>query len=312
MGANLARRMLREGHEVHLLLRPSHQPGRVDEIRADVTVHEVDVEDDQGVERAFTAARPEWIFHLAAYGAYPEQRDFERMLETNVRGTEWLLAAAERTGFEAFVNAGTSSEYGYKDHAPTESEVLEPNSPYAVTKAAATHLCVMAARRAGLPIRTLRLYSAYGPYEEPTRLVPTLVVKGLGGALPSLANPDIARDYVLVDDVCDAFELAAATREQEPGVIYNVGTGVQTTLREIVEVSRRLLGVEEEPSWGSMEQRAWDTNVWVSDPSLIKSCLGWEPRHDLARGLARTVEWFRSHPDEVARYRGRQSAVVRS
>ncbi len=161
VGANLARRLLAEGDDVHLMLRPSHNPWRVQEIRDHVTVHDVDLNDKEGLERAMKAAKPQWVFHLAAHGAYPQQRDFERMIVTNLHGTGHLLAAAEKVGFEAFVNAGTSSEYGYKDHAPAEVEVVEPNSPYAVSKAAATHLCRMAAQRTGLSIITLRIYSAY-------------------------------------------------------------------------------------------------------------------------------------------------------
>lgn len=312
IGANLARRLLADGNEVHLLLRPSHQPWRIEEIRKDVTVHNVDLDDRDGPEKAVAKARPDWIFHLAAHGAYPEQRDFDRMIVTNFHGTGSLLMAAQSAGFEAFVNAGTSSEYGYKDHAPTEDELVEPNSPYAVSKAAATQFCRMTAQRAGLPVRTLRVYSAYGPYEEPTRLVPTLIVDGLEGRLPPLVNPDIARDYVHVDDVCDAFVLAAATPDQEPGVIYNVGTGIQTTLRQIVEVTRRLLGVDAEPQWGSMQARSWDTDVWVSNPAKIKTTLGWFPRHDLEGGLRETVEWFRSNPDRVAQYREKQAPALRS
>ena len=195
VGANLARRLLADGHDVHLVLRPSHQPWRVEELRDSVTVHSVDIDDREGLELAFAAARPEWIFHLAAHGAYPQQRDFDRMIVTNVHGTGHLLATAEQAGFDAFVHAGTSSEYGYKDHAPSEHELVEPNSPYAVSKAAATQFCRMTGQRTGLPIRTLRLYSAYGPYEEPTRLIPTLIVEGLQGRLPPLVNPDVARDY---------------------------------------------------------------------------------------------------------------------
>ena len=303
MGANLARRLLDDGHDVHLILRRAHNPWRVEEISEHVAIHDADVADADSVAAAFAAALPDWVFHLAAYGAYPEQKDAPRMVTTNVMGTLNMLTAAQGRGFEAFVNAGTSSEYGYKDHAPAEDEPLEPNSMYAVTKAAATQMCRMTARSHDLPVRTMRIYSAYGPYEEPTRLVPTLAVRGLAGELPPLANPDIARDYVYVDDVCEAFVLAAATPNQEPGVVYNVGTGVQTKLRDIVEVSRRLLAIEAEPRWGSMEQRSWDTSTWVSNPVRLEQRLGWRARRGLEAGLRETVEWFRVHPALLQHYR---------
>ncbi len=307
VGANLARRLLAEGHDVHLLLRARHNPWRVQEIRDQVTVHEADLGDLPDLEAVMAAARPEWVFHLGAHGAYPDQQDLDRMIATNVQGTANLLRAAERAGVEAFVNSGSSSEYGYKDHAPTEDEWLEPNSHYAATKAAATLLCRYTAQRTGLRITTLRLYSAYGPYEEPRRLVPTLVVMGLEGRLPPLVNPNVARDYVHVDDVCDAYLLAAATPGQEPGAVFNVGTGVQTTLREIVATARRLLAIETEPVWGSMPDRSWDTNVWVSNPSRIRAQLGWSPRHDVEEGLRATVAWLSDHPDHLDRYRSAQA-----
>jgi nucleoside-diphosphate-sugar epimerase len=307
VGANLARRLLADGHEVHLVLRPGHKPWRLDGIATDVKIHKVDITDREGVRKAMAEARPDWVFHLAAHGAYPTQKDLDQMIETNLRGAANLVDAAVHAEVKAFVNAGTSSEYGYKDHAPSEDEWLEPNSDYAVTKAAATMFCRHVARRTGLPITTLRLYSIYGPFEEPARLVPTLIVQGLEDRLPPLVNPDIARDYIHVDDACEAFVLAAATEKQDPGVVYNVGSGVQTTLREIVASARRILDVKAEPQWGSMQQRSWDTNVWVSNPSKIRARLGWSPRHDLESGLRETVEWFKLHPDRRSLYRAAQA-----
>jgi dolichol-phosphate mannosyltransferase len=302
VGANLARRLLGE-HEVHLLARPAFTAWRIDGIRADVRLHEVALEDAAGVRGVVAAIRPDWIFHLAAYGAYSRQTDIRRMAQTNILGTINLVEACLETGFDAFVNTGSSSEYGVKDHAPAETEWLEPNSPYAVTKAAATMLCRHAAQRRGLRMATLRLYSVYGPYEEPDRLVPTLVVRGLDGGLPPLVDPAVARDYIHVDDVCEAYLGAASRAAPEPGVVYNVGTGVQTTLREVIDVARRILPIAVEPRWGSMPPRMWDTNVWLSDSRRIRAELGWEPRVTLEAGLRSTVDWFRSHPELVAFYR---------
>jgi nucleoside-diphosphate-sugar epimerase len=213
-----------------------------------------------------------------------------------------LVEAGLRAGFAAFVNAGSSSEYGFKDHAPSEREWLEPNSHYAVSKAAATHVCRYTAQTRGVAIRTLRLYSVYGPWEEPARLMPTLVARGLRGELPPLVDPGIARDYVYADDVSDAFVRAAATSGQEPGAVYNVGSGVQTALGDVVEVARRVLGVAAEPSWGTMEARRWDTSIWVSDPRAIERALGWRAQRSFEDGFRRLVEWLRSEPSLLRRY----------
>jgi nucleoside-diphosphate-sugar epimerase len=302
VGANLARRLLRDGHEVHLPVRPQSDLWRVEEIRPHVRLHTADLADAEATARVVADVRPDWVFHLAAYGAYSTQTDLRRIVHANFLGTVNLVEACLRTGFEALVNAGSSSEYGFKDHPPSEREWLEPNSYYAVTKASATLFCRHTAQSRRVHLPTLRLYSVYGPYEEPTRLVPTLVVRGLRGELPPLVNPDVARDFVYTEDVNDAFVLAATAPGQEPGAVYNLGTGVQTSLRDAVDVARRVLGVAAEPRWGTMPDRRWDTTVWVADSRRARDELGWRPRHTFEQGLRKLVGWFRESPSLLGLY----------
>lgn len=302
VGANLARQLLREGHEVHLLLRHADVPWRLESIWDAVRRHQVDLADRASVEAAVAAIRPEWVFHLAAYGAYSSQTDVHRMVQTNIAGTVNLVEACLATSCEVIVNTGSSSEYGFTDHAPAETEREVPNSHYAVSKLAATQYCRFTAQSRGIHLPTLRLYSVYGPYEEPTRLMPALIARGLRGELPPLVDPTIARDYVYVDDVCDAYLLAATTPTSEPGAIYNVGTGVQTSLGELVALARTILPIATEPVWGSMPNRAWDATVWVADNRKIRDALGWHPRHNLDQGFRYMVEWFQNHSEVLDFY----------
>jgi len=124
-----------------------------------------------------------------------------------------------------------------------------------------------------------------------------LITCGLQGLLPPLVSPEIARDYVYVDDVTEAYVLAASREVADPGAVYNVGTGVQTSLCEVVEIARRLMAISAEPLWGSMPNRQWDTHVWVADNAKIRRELGWQPRFTFEAGLRETVEWFRQHPE---------------
>jgi dolichol-phosphate mannosyltransferase len=154
---------------------------------------------------------------------------------------------------------------------------------------------------------TLRLYSVYGPYEEPGRLVPTLVARGLSGQLPPLVDPRTARDFVYVDDVSDAF-VRAAEAEVEPGAVFNIGSGSQTTLAELVDAARRVLAVDAEPDWGTYAARAWDTDSWVSDPRRAGRELGWRAETSIDVGLGLTANWMRSSPACAERYVTAQSA----
>jgi nucleoside-diphosphate-sugar epimerase len=100
-----------------------------------------------------------------------------------------------------------------------------------------------------------------------------------------------------VDDVTEAYVRAASLPAGEPGAVYNVGTGVQTSLAEVVDVARRLLSIETVPRWGSMVSRSWDTTTWIADTRRIRDELGWIPRYDFERGFARLVDWFHAHQD---------------
>src|SRR5215210_7928115 len=140
VGANLARRLLADGWEVDLLIGPDSDPWRLEGLPGGDQMHRADLTDAARVESVLAAARPSHVFHLAAHGAYSWQTDAERILATNVLGTMNVLESTLRHGCAAFVNTGSSSEYGFADHAPTEDELPEPNSVYAVAKAAATML----------------------------------------------------------------------------------------------------------------------------------------------------------------------------
>lgn len=293
VGANLVRRLLREGVPVHVLLKPGHEPWRLAGLSDRIHVHAVALSDAAGLRRVLSSVRPGWVFHLAVHGAYPHQTDRRAMLETNVTGLVNVVEAAEAAGVDGFVNAGSSSEYGYVDHPASESERLEPNSDYAVTKAFGTQFCRYVARGRGLPIVTLRLYSVYGPWEAPTRFVPTLAVRGLSGELPPLVDPRTARDFVYVEDVCDAFLEAARAARARAGAVYNVGSGTQTSIGEAVEIARRVLAIPGAPCWGAYPARSWDTVSWVADVRAIREELGWRASHTFEEGFVETVRWLK-------------------
>jgi nucleoside-diphosphate-sugar epimerase len=227
VGANLARQAIADGHELHLFLRSGHSPWRLRSVESQFIAHTVDLHDDARVVAALRDIRPHWVFHLATYGAYPHQDRFDAAFDTNVVAPVGLVRAAIDQGFESMVLAGTSSEYGPKDEPPLESASLNPTTAYGTTKAASNLICRHLASQAKVNLTVLRLYSIFGPYEEPTRLIPAFVRNSWTNRLPPLADPDIAHDFVFVEDAVDAFIKVAVASGQTPGAIYNVCSGVQ-------------------------------------------------------------------------------------
>jgi dolichol-phosphate mannosyltransferase len=311
IGANLARRLLADGHEVHVLVLQHHStapaPGRLHphwrlaDIWDSLQVHVASLADAGAVAKAVEGIRPERVFHLAAYGAYSWQDNAAEIIRVNLAGTVNLVEACLRTGFESLVNTGSSSEYGLKDHAPSEDEPADPNSPYASAKLGATLYCGLTARSNNVRISTLRLYSVYGPWEEPSRLVPTLAVRGLEGKLPPLVEPGVARDFVFVDDVVSAYLLAS--EKAGPGEVFNVGTGTQVTIAQAVEAARRVLSIKAAPEWGTMPNRSWDTTSWVANSAKLKGKLGWNTSVDFEGGFRLTADWLRGTPGMPELYR---------
>lgn len=312
VGANLARRLLNDGHRVHLLVRPQYHSWRIDEISSECQIHKIDLQDADPLKDVVTRIKPDWIFHLAANGAYSWQTDVNAIINTNIIGTVNLVQSCMSSGFETFINTGSSSEYGFKDHAPAENEYIEPNSYYAIAKSSATMFCQFLARSQKVQIPTLRLYSIYGPYEEPNRLMPTIIINGLNGKLPPLVDPNIARDYVSTDDCIEAYMRAATVKTEDPGAVYNVGSQIQVSLAEVVEVARKVLNISEQPKWGSMPNRKWDTSVWVSNSEKIKADLGWQTRDSFEEGFSKMVSWFKANPEMQDFYLNKIKAVATS
>jgi dolichol-phosphate mannosyltransferase len=302
IGASLVRHLLVGGHDVVAIERPGGSTWRLDEIADDARIVDLDLLDGDAIKATVAEHRPEWIFHLAAHGAYSWQRDSERIMQTNLVSTVRLLGACEEHGFEAFIHAGSSSEYGLKDHAPKETERTDPNSDYAVMKTAATTHCRFVAQRDDRHVLTLRLYSVFGPWEEPGRLMPTLVARGLEGRLPPLVAPDTPRDFISVRDTNAAFVLAAERTDMPRGAVFNIGSGRQTTLREVVDIARAEFALDVEPEWGTEPQRDWDAKVWVADASLAAQELGWKANDDVAYGFRALAEWLRERRDLWQRF----------
>jgi dolichol-phosphate mannosyltransferase len=252
-----------------------------------------DIRDPDAVAHLFASRKFKTVFFFAAYGAYARQTQSRLVYETNLIGLLNVLEAAEVNGISSFVHAGSSSEYGLNSAAPREDAPLEPNSHYSVSKIAAASLLRYKGTVGGLPTVNLRLYSVYGPYEEPDRLVPRLVATALDGGFPPLVDPEVSRDFIYIGDVIEAC-LVAATRgvKVAAGRSLNICTGKKTTIREIVAAAKDAFHVPGEPTWGQMQNRAWDLNDWYGDPSLAEQLFGWRARTDLRSGLLETAAWI--------------------
>ena len=309
VGANLAIAVAARGGRVIGVESPSGIDWRLRSMRG-VEVERLDLCKKADVLAFIERVQPLAIYNCAAYGAYSVQADAQRIFDVNLLAVRHLLEAVRSVpGFQAFVQAGSSSEYGFNCSGPREDAATEPDSDYAVSKVAATQLVRMYAQKHGVPGFVLRLYSLYGPFEDFSRLIPNLLGHAREGRFPPLVNPNISRDFVYVADAVRAFEAVLSHAPQlKPGEVFNVGSGLRTTLGDLVQLVRELFGIHAEPAWGSMPDRSWDHPAWFADPAKALTTLGWRATTSLRDGLAASARWIEDNPSLVAE--GRAKTVL--
>ena len=292
IGANLFRAIKAVRNDVYAVVRRGKN-WRLSDI-SDDRVIAVDLNDYSATKNLINSVGPQTIFDCAAYGAYSFEQDASLVYQTNVQAIVSLVGMLANRTCAAYIHAGSSSEYGTNSAAPSEESVCEPNSHYAVSKVAvATYLRYMG-KFQNFPCANLRLYGVYGPYEDTSRLIPTLLRNALDGRLPPFVDPRTSRDFIHVDDVCAALiQTAASMRPAIYGESFNIGTGVKTTIADLAALTRRIFEVAEAPKFGSMEGRAWDLPDWYSDSSKAIAQLDWKPLIGLEEGLKSTAEWVK-------------------
>lgn len=294
IGANLMLQIKALRDDVYAITSKPFVPWRLDEVSGNI-LH-CDITKKDKVEKLFDDYGFKTIFDLAAYGAYSTQNIAEKIYQTNFNGLLNILEIASKFHIHALVHAGSSSEYGLNCEAPNEDDVLLPNSHYAVSKVAAAHLIKFYGIIKEIPVVNLRYYSIYGPYEDPDRLIPKLVQKGMESDYPPLVQPEISRDFVYVDDAVLATLLAAnANFVHIRGKSINIASNNKTTLKEIAYTVREIFSIKEEPTWGSMPNRKWDLKDWYGSANLAKELLGWQNETTLKSGLEQTYQWQKNY-----------------
>lgn len=225
---------------------------------------------------------PKTIFNLIAYGNHCNQREFNKIYTTNFILTEEIISRLKISGFNAYVHAGSSAEYGIRSYSVGEDEGLRPNTHYAVSKAACSQLIHYLGKHENLPVSHLRLYAVYGAWDEDYKLIPTIVRCGFRHKFPPKLKSKLKRDFIYVDDVCEAFVRAAL--KATPGDAYNIGTGIDLTLKQVAEIAKDVFDIDDEPVF-IHDVDGWDCLESKAKIDKAKSVLGFSPKISFKEGL---------------------------
>ncbi|MCU1550033.1 MAG: rfbB [Glaciihabitans sp.] len=237
------------------------------------------------------------IVHFAAESHVDRSvRDASPFILTNVLGTQRLYDAAVRHGIARVVHVSTDEVYGSIDVGSwSEDHLLEPNSPYAASKAASDLVARAWYRTHDLNVSITRCSNNYGPYHFPEKVIPLFITNLLdGAAVPLYGDGENARDWLHVDDHCRAISLVLAGGRA--GQVYNIGGGTELTNRELTSLLLDATGRD----WSSVvavaDRKAHDRRYSV-DITKISTELGYEPQVGFEEGLAAVVEWYRNNRD---------------
>jgi len=290
LGSSLANHLAREGHQVRGL--DDLSTGDPQALAPDVHFTRGDVGDRPKLWTLLQEV--DVVYHLAARVSVPESilypRDYNNV---NVGGTVALMEAVRDVGVRRIVLASSGAVYGDLAEQPLkESTTPAPRSPYAVSKLSAEYYVRTIGGLWGIETVSLRIFNAYGPGQHLPASHPPVVPHFLkqairGGSLVVHGDGGQTRDYVFVDDVVSAM-VASATAPNINGLTINIGSGNETSIRELVKVVQEVTGNESEVIYNSKTSSG--VSRLCADVSLAKEKLGYRPSIKLEDGLRLTIK----------------------
>lgn len=310
IGANLLRALIDNNYSTDIVIRKDSNLWRINDLIDNVGVHFCTLTERDVIRKIIKEVEPQLVFHLASYGGHHEQNEPNMALMTNTIGTANIVDACIDSGVDCFINAGSSSEYGIKSKPMDETDLLEPINEYGVSKASATLYCQAVGKKMGYKIITLRLFSPFGYYEDPQRLIPYMINTCLEKGTLMLSNPNTVRDFVFIEDVVDAFlTIPRKMSETCAGEILNLGSGKQHSILEVFNLIKEITKYEKVPIWGAVPGRESDTTImWQAKMDKMENIFGWKAKHTLRDGLKKSAVWLNEHKnDRVLRKRGMTS-----
>ncbi len=286
IGSHVVEALLARGGEVHVLDDLSR--GKQERVAPGAELHIGDIRDPDAI---FDAVRPEAVFHLAAQADVRLSVEHPEVdADVNVLGTVRVLEAARRHGAKVIFSSTGGAIYGECTGPAAEAAERRPLAPYGTSKLCGEEYLATWNRLYGTEHVSLRFANVYGPRQEPHGEAGVVAIfMGLlheGGTPRIYGDGSQTRDYVFVEDAVGAM-LAALDSD---GGVYNVGTGVETSVLGLYEAIQRASGVTREPAFA--EARLGELQRSVLDISLAERELGWRPDYSLDKGLARTWAWI--------------------
>ena len=255
-----------------------------------------DIRDADAVTQAVRGC--DLVFHLGALISIPYSYVHPReVAEVNWMGTLNVLTASRECGVGRVLHTSTSEVYGTALRVPIdEDHPLQGQSPYSASKIGADKMAESFYCAFQLPVVTVRPFNTYGPRQSARAVIPTIITQALALDEIRLGNLDTRRDFTFVSDTVRGF-LCAAQAEQVEGETFNLGTGQEVTIRELLERILKIVGRDVRVRVDDQRLRPENSEVMrlLSNNQKARQCLHWQPEVSLEDGLEKTVAWIRQY-----------------
>lgn len=293
IGAHVVHKLLEDGgHQVAVLVRPTSDLWRLQPVLPALHQVEGGLEQIERLTPLLSAFRPDVVLHLAwrdvggRHACSPDQLQ-------NVTDSLNLVRAAHAAGARRWIGLGSQAEYGPCCGPISETQPLRPTTFYGAAKVAAANMAELFCRDLGLEFTWLRLFSAYGPMDNPRWLIPSTILGLLGGQRLSVTAGEQLWDFLYATDAAAAI-VATTKPETAPGT-YNLGSGTVIPIHQCLEQLRELVDPQGEIGFGDRPYQPGQVMHLQADIRKLQQAADWFPQVTLQEGLPQTVAWFRRH-----------------
>jgi len=251
-----------------------------------------DITDSDALHEALGDASFEYVVNC---GGYIDHTLFfqggQNAIDVHFLGVLNLVKLLNRDVLKAFINIGSSDEYGDIKAPQTELQREQPISPYSLGKVATTHFLQMLYRTEQFPAITLRLFLTYGPGQDSKRFLPQIIMGCLEDRSFPTSEGKQLRDFCFIEDTVNAI-YSAFKKPEARGEVMNIASGNPVTIRQVIETIKDLIG-KGEPKFGEIAYRPGENMELYADNSKAKMLLDWEPKVNLNEGLNKTIQWLK-------------------
>lgn len=264
------------------------------DLKKKIHVFTGDVRDPNGVREAMSGCGV--VFHLAALIGIPySYHSPDVYIDTNIKGTLNILQASRQLGVEKIIHTSTSEVYGTAQFVPiTEEHPINPQSPYAASKAGADFLALTFHRSFGTPVTVIRPFNTYGPRQSARAIIPTIITQILSGSRKiSLGNLSPTRDLNFVTDTAEGF-IKAAEADDSNGEVINIGSNAEISIGDLAGKISFLMGTTvkiEQEAKRLRPEKSEVERLWA-DNTKARGLLHWNPACSLDEGLKATINWL--------------------